>query len=134
MANLLTWLDDYLIGIDEVDQQHKYLFGLINETLQCDKTTKLQLSLTRLYKYTREHFNAEEALMKDIGYSNYKEHQEQHNLLITKLNEKSSDALRDPTKRDELDSFLVSWLVLHILGEDADIGNFLQNNFPPQKK
>ena len=63
MANLVAWVDDYLIGVNEVDQQHQYLFQLINETLQCNDKTTLQLSLVKLYKYTREHFNAEEALM-----------------------------------------------------------------------
>jgi hemerythrin len=128
MANIITWADDYLIGVDEVDQQHKYLFELINETLQCNGKTSLQLSLVKLYKYTREHFTAEEAIMKDIDYPNYKQHQEQHNSLITQLNEKSSDALQDPNKRAELDSFLVSWLIVHILGQDTPIGHFLRND------
>lgn len=127
MTNMITWKDDYLIGVDSVDQQHQYLFDLINETLRCNDKSTLQLALLKLYKYTREHFTDEEALMKSTGYANYKEHQQQHNALIITLNEKSSSALQDPNKRSELDSFLVSWLVVHILKEDVHIGEFLQN-------
>jgi hemerythrin len=128
MLNFITWRDDFLLGVDEVDQQHKYLFELINETLQCEKKTTLQASLKKLENYTKEHFSAEEALMKTLGYSNYKQHQEKHNLLVIELNEKSTEALRDPMKKGELDSFLISWLILHILGDDLDIGEFCRNN------
>ena len=130
MANLILWSDDYAIGVDEVDQQHKYLFDLINEALQCDEKANLKLLLMRLYKYTREHFKAEEDLMKVIGYTQYEQHKEMHNQLIGKLNKKSEEAISDPTKRNELNGFLASWLISHIIGEDTDIGNFLRNNFP----
>ena len=85
MAESITWSDSYIVGIDEIDQQHKYLFGLIDESIQCKEEKKLQLCLIRLYEYTKEHFKAEEHIMKIIGYSNYEQHQEQHSLLIKKL-------------------------------------------------
>ena len=124
---MIIWKDEYQIGVDEVDQQHQFLFRLINETLKCNERAALQLCLVKLYKYTREHFNAEEAIMKKIGYEDYKQHQKQHNVLISTLNKKSSLALEDPTKRPELDSFLVSWLIVHIMGQDMPIGDFLRN-------
>ena len=126
MTKIISWLDAYSIGIDDVDQQHKYLFELINETLQCNEKEKLQLSLMQLYKYTREHFNAEESLMKEIFYPKYEQHKEIHNQLITELNKKSKEAIDEPTKRDKLDVFLVRWLIVHILGDDVCIGDFIR--------
>lgn len=126
MANLIPWSDQYLIGIDEIDQQHKYLFELINESLQCDEMAKLKLSLIQLYKYTREHFKAEETLMKSISYGKYELHVQKHNELIIMLNNKSKEALDDPTKRDELDNFLAGWLIRHIVRNDLDISRFLK--------
>ena len=126
MTKMISWLDDYLIGVDDIDQQHKYLFELINETFKCSEREKLQLSLVKLYRYTREHFNAEESLMKDIHYPEYEQHKKAHNQVITELNVKSKEALDDPTKRDKLDVFLVRWLVVHIIGDDVCIGDFIR--------
>jgi hemerythrin len=126
MTKKISWLADYSIGIDEIDKQHKYLFELINDTLQSDEKEKLQISLSQLYKYTREHFNAEESLMKEICYPQYEQHREMHNQLIVELNKKSKAALDDSTKRDKLDVFLVSWLIVHIIGEDVHIGDFFR--------
>ncbi|MCG6202089.1 bacteriohemerythrin [Psychromonas antarctica] len=126
MTKNISWTDDYAIGIDEIDQQHKFLFKLINDTLRSDLKEQLQISLLQLYKYTREHFTAEESLMKEICYPQYKQHRELHNQLITELNKKSKEALNDPTKRDKLDNFLVSWLIVHIIGEDIHIGEFFK--------
>lgn len=125
MANIISWLDDYLIGIDEVDKQHKYLFDLVNEMIQCEQKDKLQLLLIKLYKCTREHFNSEEVIMKKIGYPKYEEHKELHNQLIGMLNEKAKIAIFDPLKRDELNDILRSWIVTHILQDDLDIANFM---------
>ncbi|MDA7746784.1 hemerythrin family protein [Psychromonas sp.] len=129
MENTLTWLDDYLIGIDAVDKQHQFLFELIDKTLKCKEKTELQLALIKLYKYTREHFNDEEALMRDCGYAGYEEHVKQHNILISELNHKSKIALNNLEERNNLDTFLVNWLVIHILEEDINIGDFLNAPF-----
>ncbi|WED23011.1 bacteriohemerythrin [Vibrio sp. JC009] len=128
MANLIPWSDDYAIGVDEVDQQHKYLFDLINEVLQSNEDEKLKSSLLKLYRYTREHFRAEEALMERAGYPQYEQHKEMHNLLILKLNDSSTETMNNPSRRDALDEFLTSWLVKHILEKDMDIGRFMQEN------
>lgn len=134
MVNSITWTDNYIIGIDEIDQQHKYLFSLINKMIQCsDEKSKFQLYLKHLNEYTIWHFNAEENLMKSIGYDNYQQHQKSHLSLIKKLRKKSKAALKNPMKREKLNDFLVRWLLLHVLGEDIQISTFLQKNFPPQK-
>ena len=128
MTNIIPWSDGYIIGIDKVDQQHKYLFELINKIIQCAEKTKLQLLLIQLYKYTREHFKTEETLMKEVNYTQYSQHVDKHNRLLKKLTEKSNVDLDDPMKKEELDSFLINWLIQHTLKEDADIDNHIKNN------
>ena len=123
--NKIAWSDDYLIGVEIIDLQHKYLFKLINKTLQCKEKVELQLALINLYKYTREHFTEEETLMRNSGYIDYEQHQKHHNLLITELNEHSQKALKTPEKKEGLEIFLEKWLISHIREEDLKIGSFL---------
>lgn len=128
MVNKIEWADDYLIGISEIDQQHQYLFELVNETLAHQELDNVKLSLMKLYKYTREHFNAEEKLMQKIAYPEYQHHKKAHDKLLAQLNE-TSEAVHDKSlDLNELNHFLTDWLSKHILKADAEIGIFMKQN------
>ena len=133
MTSSITWLDSYTIGINNIDQQHKYLFVLINKIIECDKSIKLQVFLEQLLANTKKHFKAEEQLMEIIGYSDYKRHQEQHALLIQRLDKKSTEDLSDALIKENLNNILVRYLFLHIIDTSLKLDKFLQTNFPPQK-
>ena len=69
---LLNWSDDYLIGIDEVDSQHKEFFTIVHrlheECLLCEGENVIPEALEFLRNYAIRHFKAEQTLMEEHQY------------------------------------------------------------------
>lgn len=123
---LLTWKESYTIGHPTIDSQHKELFTIINDLENCFDQDTVKITILHLYRYTREHFAAEERLMKKVNYPNLAEHRALHEELIEELNEiveKKFNALSNLTKLQE---FLYKWLVDHILTRDMDLAHILE--------
>lgn len=128
---LVSWRDDYRVGVPLIDTEHQYLIGLINEfhDKHASRVTRpLAMSvLNKLVSYAEQHFQHEEALMDEIGFPRLAHQQELHEQLYSSifvLNEELSQehAIADgKTMR-----FLRHWLLDHILDEDMAIGNFLR--------
>ena len=80
----------------------------------------------RLFKYTREHFTHEENLMRDIGYPSIREHINQHNDLLSKLNNVAQNIANDTLDKQDLSAFLGHWLLNHIGTSDAELAGYLR--------
>lgn len=69
----IEWNDSYLLGVPEIDQQHKHLIAIANELYDVatgDESvyeTKMPVILKKLTDYTVYHFSMEEPLQKKIG-------------------------------------------------------------------
>lgn len=85
-SELFIWSDDYSVGIQAIDEQHRMLIGLINQlhlaivehhggATACDV-------LDRVTEYTRYHFMLEERLMRLSNYPDYEAHRQQHKAMI----------------------------------------------------
>lgn len=124
---MITWKDEYSIGVDSIDEQHKQLFviandifDLMNNDLITDKYDQILAIINQLKDYTVEHFTAEEEYMVKSGYRKFFSHKILHTDFIEKINavdlnqidNGQNDYLRD------IMSFVCDWLVQHILTED----------------
>lgn len=121
-----VWLDTYKIGNDSVDQQHQYLFKLANQIVEAKDTESLREYAMLLYRHIREHFQAEEALMKQHGYPAYAEHVQAHNQMLDKLVEISDHIHQGKWQHEEVRQFMRGWVLVHILDVDSLLGNFLR--------
>ena len=129
---LVRWEEKYRVGNEQVDQEHQYLFQLINEFYDAfiekrDRALVLGL-LNRLVDYAQTHFTNEEALMKAAGYPALDEHCAHHEKLFEQiflLHAKLNDRALNPT-HDTL-QFLKGWLGDHIVHEDILFGALLKN-------
>ena len=126
----IDWKDEYSVGIESIDEQHKKLINLIN-TLQTivDYTSEEKLErecLAAVVDYTRTHFVYEEELMKNYGYPDFEAHKAQHQKMIDKVNNLLAEYEnnRERAMRHALD-FLKQWLVRHINGTDKQYSEFL---------
>ncbi|MBF0185853.1 MAG: bacteriohemerythrin [Magnetococcales bacterium] len=73
----------------------------------------------RLEKYTQEHFQAEEELMRQHKYPLLEQHIEQHQQLIRHLQQLKMDVTnRQAAAITRLESFLLDWLTTHINQDD----------------
>ena len=125
--NSFIWLEDYKIGDDTIDQQHQYLFDLANQIVDpFNDAQKTHHNVLALYHYVREHFKAEESLMKQCNYPGYQEHVKEHGVLTQRLREISTGIIRGQIGPDVVMGFMRSWLLEHILGKDILFGNYLR--------
>lgn len=123
--------DEFLTGIKEIDDEHRRLFEIAEDTYQlknaefyADKYDEIKAILGELKDYTKMHFQHEEAYMESINYKRMFTQKIQHQAFIEKLEEldfsdidENSDAVID-----EILDFLTEWLVDHILENDKLIG------------
>jgi len=127
---LLSWREQYAIGVMSIDAEHRYLFRLINEfhdrhTSGAERRDVL-IVLNRLVAYAEDHFHNEERLMSGHAYPHLERHREKHEQLflsIFTLNEKLAAGVQSIDR--ETVQFLKSWLVGHILKDDMDFGEFM---------
>jgi hemerythrin len=121
--NYLSWKDDYSVGVQALDEDHKRLLFLINNLdtaahYRTDMAFERQ-ALNEVLAYTKTHFAREEELMRKHDYADYDAHKKQHEAMIAKVNELAQryEYDRDGTI-EELLKYLREWLIHHILGTD----------------
>ncbi|WP_020481509.1 bacteriohemerythrin [Methylomonas sp. MK1] len=123
--NKFVWENQYLLGNEVVDQQHRELFDLANQLVNSKDTQALAENIMLLYQHVREHFQAEEAFMKQHGYPEYQHHVQTHNLMLEKLIAFSQKINRQKCQELDVSGFMRDWLN-HILEEDAAINAYFK--------
>lgn len=115
---MTAWSEDYLIGVELIDNQHMDIMEKIEELASTDSP---KLVAEVLLKYVGKHFDDEERIMRNIGYLGYHKHRRIHSsfrdrvvLMILRLDE--------PGMVDELVRYASSWIVNHIAHEDLLVG------------
>lgn len=126
--------DEYLTGIEIIDNEHRQLFSLVNEVYALvndefifDKYDEIMRILTELKNYTEMHFQDEEEYMEQIKYPELEAQRRAHNAFIEKLVNINFEELEnlDNNQQEYLQDildFLAKWLVNHILKMDKEIG------------
>lgn len=134
----LLWNDDYLIGVERIDAQHKVLVNTLNEAssrLAVNANREVLEQITRdLLSYAIYHFETEESLMRAYNYdgqsvADAEQHRQEHRNFSQQV-VALRDGLRDGrlVSREELLSFLNNWLINHILDTDKHFGEFLNSH------
>jgi len=121
-----SWSDAYLLGIPEIDEQHKELFAIYDElsyiVLDNEPQNEYNIKqvLNNLEGYTKFHFKTEEAYMTTIGFEDIEHHKNEHRLFEHKI---ADWVLAFEYKNSMLAKtilyFLKKWLVTHIMGSDT---------------
>ena len=129
-SQFVEWKDDYSVGIDSIDQQHKRLLNLINQLQTAvDYSTGEQFereALDELVDYTKTHFSYEEGLMRDNDYPDFEAHKLQHEKMFKKVGEVLSEYEQDhDTAMSNAAEFLKDWLIKHINGTDKEYSSYL---------
>lgn len=126
----VQWKDEYSVGLDSIDHQHKKLLSLINQLQTAvDYSTGEEFereALDELVGYTKTHFSFEEGLMKDNGYPDYEPHKAQHEKMVKHVEEVLAEYEQDhDTAMSNAVEFLKDWLINHINGTDQKYSDFL---------
>jgi hemerythrin-like metal-binding protein len=127
----IIWKDEFSVGVDQMDEQHKKIIAMINRLIREQKVVTepetVAKLLTEMTDYTREHFRAEEYLMSEYGYDRKESQVKQHKDFIRKTMEFCSASNVGPNILSvALLEYLSTWLVDHILEEDMQYKAFFQ--------
>lgn len=123
MDKVHLWKDEYKIGSEPIDSQHRELFSRIEQLLAITQTSGMDESkkeccdiLDFLVSYTIRHFAAEEALQKELDYVDYRQHARLHkqfqNTVLTYKKE-----IEENFSKGVLKNFvgtLLTWLTMHV--------------------
>ncbi|MFS2125596.1 bacteriohemerythrin [Pseudomonas sp. Pseusp97] len=129
--SFMPWNDDFVIGIERIDQQHRWLVDLTNalyDNLDGAEGTGQPIGelLEQLVEYTMNHFIVEEVLFQRLGYPGEEAHRAEHdrfNRQIIDLLYRHEDGEAVSLEALEL---LKDWLTHHILKVDKAYVGFFQ--------
>ena len=135
MSNFLEWLDDWYLGIEEIDQQHLQLVSLLNQiaaTLQDVDETPLCPQATmplvqRLLDETRQHFKDEESIMREHDYPDLIDHHRDHVMLLAELQDFIRE-VEEGLRSFDVESLtaLKHWLIDHVTESDLAFARYLE--------
>ncbi len=121
---------DCMINIEQIDNEHRQLFQVINESIELiNKTDDVMPLCNNLLKslkdYSLNHFAHEEAYMEEINDPELSLQKKEHAAFAEKINNfKLDTSSKENAKKslNELLTYLVRWLYHHILSSDMMIG------------
>ncbi len=130
----IEWHQDYEIGIEDIDQDHKRLFSIYNyfNTVaeQGTKSPCISTMFVLLSDYAIGHFRNEEAIMNSTKYPDIVNHIRQHNGFVRKLDKIRNRYEGGDDVREELFMFFRDWILLHVLRDDRKIGEHMKKLTP----
>lgn len=131
---MITWSDNYLMGIEQFDQEHKQIFKLAGQILErmrtWDNEKRVRMFVMReaiiyLNDYFQNHVRAEEAYMREIGYAGYAMHKALHDDFRKRELEKYRRVVDSgECRREDIQDFIgtgIGWLLEHIATADMAI-------------
>ncbi len=120
----IIWSDDFLIGIEELDYEHRCLIEDINklhrELREHADLDGIKATLGTIHSRMQAHFALEESVMVSHKYAHYREHKEEHERLLDECAERITIFDRGPNPGDQeaIEDVLRKWIVDHILTTD----------------
>jgi hemerythrin len=114
------WTPALSTGVTVLDDQHKAIFQWLAELESASAEQRTLFGvyvITRLKHYMREHFTAEEDMMKAAGYPGLEQHLAEHAVFRAKLDELQLKSISEDISTDTV-RFLNHWLTNHIAKAD----------------
>lgn len=132
----IAWRDAYNLGDNLIDAHHRTFFEMARDLVEMNQTNVQKLDVSEVLQFLTEyiamHFNAEEQLMENIGYTQLAEHKVVHEAFTQRVVELTQQLQQDPssiTLKDLL-SVAQKWFLEHILDEDMKIRDWIKSSKP----
>lgn len=120
----IEWIEDYSVGNDDIDREHKQLIEQINHLYellsQSNDTHRIEVMLGDIQADISAHFAFEELFMSETAFAEYEEHKKDHETLLDQINDMIFCFSEDPeTGRQLLKDHLSDWFARHFVTFDA---------------
>lgn len=132
MSFFVEWNDYLKIDVKELDSHHKRLTDVANNFYNIVLSGRNNIAveekvLQDLFDYGKEHFVAEETLMRRNAYPGFNEHKTEHNEHTSGLVELYQRHQSGQLLGRAILDFIKKWLKSHILKADKELGLFLNS-------
>lgn len=129
----IEWSDEFLVGVEIIDNQHKELFARVNSLMDAMWEGKgkreVEGFLIFLGDYVLKHFGEEESYMTMYNYPGYLAHKEIHDKFVSDFS-----GLKERFLAGHMTSSLAvgvlndvcDWLRNHVKKVDKQLGAFLK--------
>ena len=119
----LVWREQFSVGNDVIDSDHKRLIEIINmveQSLETKNRSNLTLALGSLSQYSKAHFVREEKIASAAGYMQVTDLHQSHKTLLIKLDQVKQEIGEEWTASsvEHFTALLRDWLVDHVIKED----------------
>ncbi len=127
----IVWTADIAVN-DEIDEQHKKLFDILNDLHESVTAGAEQGVLAEVFNllidYTVEHFETEENYFTQCSYPDTDAHKKEHNDLTQKAIELQQEFKSgNLTISFDLLDFLYDWLMEHTSNQDKKFASYLRS-------
>ena len=120
---LLQWKDQYSVGIEAVDHEHKELIELINrlhdELTASGEQLAIEAFFGDLFKGISAHFALEERFLREHHYDQLAQHKADHERLLDEIRDIMDDFEEHEVASAELGTQLDVWFSRHFETHDA---------------
>jgi hemerythrin len=126
----MTWRDQYSVGVETLDNQHKAILRILNELHAASLRGKAQEVagplLSQLVSLASEHFSAEERLMESTKFPGLAEHRAKHREMAGRIADLASrHEKRDAAVYLQLLYFVRDYQSKHMQNEDQEYARWL---------
>ena len=127
--DFFIWKENFNIGIDEIDQQHRSFLNILNDCyLQLSGNKKSVITrdfIDKLKSYAAMHFRYEEKMMELCQYIEIEQQKKQHKYFESQIAElEASGSEKREKPLDTILLFLRDWFLKHILEDDTKFAFF----------
>jgi hemerythrin len=129
----IVWSDQYSVGVEKIDAQHKQIIDMINllqdALAKKNASAEIKQVLVSLAEYANTHFGYEERLMTHVDYPGLAAHVREH----ARLTHEVQDMLRRLKRGDSISarrllSMLRNWWTTHIERDDMQYAEWIRQH------
>ena len=129
---MIEWREDMAVGVPTIDDDHKALFGIINEFEMCQSRSCAERAAKKLFNYTRSHFQREETIQECFHYPEIKQQKAEHAKISVDLEQiiKTSFIKKEHTDAEviaEVTQLMRVWIVDHVIKHDLKMRSFFKH-------
>lgn len=126
----LSWSDELVTGIDQIDAHNQSLFFVLNELFAsdfpCEMRSRMCHKIEDTIVFLTRNFLREETLMADSGYTDLDGHRSEHRVLLDELLRLQRTLECGQYDTSAMFDFLASWALAHIEIWDKPFGKHLR--------
>ena len=127
MDSKFEWEDEYCLGNDTIDGEHKKLFDIANKVFSTRTSgitfDEIRNILNELFDYMRYHFKHEEEYMKQISSGELDYQKAKHAEILSEMHIMLKETQGINMLELKLAYIMQKWVLVHIIEDDMKIIN-----------